>query len=289
MISQEPFQPHSFDEINEGVLPSTITPEAYQSWVRKFERNDEAQTFRITYDSDGHRVTGILIEPKEASRHPLIIFNRGGRNRYGMLNVLTLNNLLYPLVQQGYLVLASNYRGVDGGEGVDEFGGAEVHDILHLLEQGRKLPRWDGRNAYFFGWSRGGMMTLLALKAGAEVNAAALGAPLIDLTLSTGEHSRREEWLQRVLPDYASEGFKALESRSAPYWLPKLRNTPILLMHGDEDADVSVLHSRQLASRLQGRQHPHKLIEYPGGNHYLNPQRTEVLAEVNQWFARYSR
>lgn len=288
-LSHEKFIPHSYEEIREGVLPSAPTPEAYQSWVRKFERNETVETFRISYDSDGHRVTGILMQPKNTGKHPLVLFNRGGRRRYGMLTVLTLNNLIVPLVEQGYMVLASQYRGVDGGEGEDEFGGAEVADILHLLELGRKLPQWDGRNAYFFGWSRGGMMTLLALKAGAEVNAAAIGAPLVDLTLSTGEQGRNEEWLLRAMPDYASKGFTALEARSAPYWIPELRETPLLVMHGDADVDVSVLHSRQLAANLAAIDHPHKLVEYPGGNHYLNPQRAEVLEEVQRWFKEYSR
>ncbi len=284
-----PFIPHPYAEIREGVLPSIIAEDAYLSWVRKFERTPAMHTSRVVYESAGHTVTGILTRPEPAAQGslPLIIFNRGGRNRYGMLNVLTLNNLLIPLAQQGYLLLSSNYRGVDGGTGEDEFGGAEVADILHLLAAAKTLPEWDGKNVYFFGWSRGGMMTLLALKHGAEVNAISLGAPLVDLTLSTGENSKQEAWLHRVLPHYAEEGFKALEARSAPYWLPKLRNTPTLLMHGDADVDVSILHSRSLARKMAERQHPHRLIEYAGGNHYLNQQRVEVLAETHRWFQEY--
>jgi dipeptidyl aminopeptidase/acylaminoacyl peptidase len=204
-----------------------------------------------------------------------------------MVNVLTLNNLIYPLVQQGFIVLASQYRGVDGGEGTDDFGGAEVMDIVHLLEAGKKIPEWDGRNSHLFGWSRGGMMTLLALKEGAKVNSAAIGAPLVDLTLSTGEQGRDEDWLLRALPEYKEHGFASLEARSAPYWIRKLRKTPLLVMHGDADIDVSILHSRHLAQKLTEHKHPHKFIEYPNGNHYLNPQRAEVLNEVSNWFAEY--
>ena len=204
-----------------------------------------------------------------------------------MLNVLSINNLLAPLVEKGYVLLASNYRGVNGGEGEDEFGGAEVADILALQRLAGELPLWDGKNIFFFGWSRGGMMTLLALKHGAKVNAASLGAPLVDLTLSADESQQREEWLQRVLPDYAERGHAALEGRSAPYWLSKLQNTPLLLMHGDADTDVSILHSRQLCQRYRQQGGIAELVEYPGGNHYLNRERADVLTQTDQWFRRF--
>ena len=206
-----------------------------------------------------------------------------------MLNVLTINNLLSPIVAMGYLVLASQYRGVDGSDGQDDFGGDEVNDILHLIECGRKLPEWDGKNIYMFGWSRGGMMTLMALKLGAKVNAVALGAPLIDLTLSTDEAQKREAWLLRVLPDYKEQGHTALEARSAPYWMNKLNDTPCLLMHGDTDKDVSVLHSRQFAQKLRDKDIATKLVEYEGGNHYLNRQRDQVMLEVDNWFKLHAK
>ena len=291
LLSKTAFTPHPYEEIREGVLPLTVEESLYQQWVKKFERQTHMLTERLTYQSDAHEVTGFYLRPEKLGPNgaPLILFNRGGRARYGMLNVLTMNNLLTPLVEKGYLVLASQYRGVDGASGEDEFGGAEVQDILSLLEIGQTLPEWDGKNIYLFGWSRGGMMTLLSLKQGAKVNAVALGAPLIDLTLSTDESQKREAWLQRVLPNYAQEGFAALEARSAPYWLSKLSKTPILLMHGDADKDVSILHSRQFAQKLKERDHPHQLIEYEGDNHYLNRQRDAVMEAVDDWFKRYQK
>jgi dipeptidyl aminopeptidase/acylaminoacyl peptidase len=288
---QSPYVPHPYEQIREGVLPSIVAEPVYESWLKKFRAIDDAETYRIDYESGGHLVNGIFMRPVNAQKgkHPLVIFNRGGRRSYGMLHVLTILNLLHPLVQRGYVLLASNYRGVNGATGEDEFGGAEVGDILALLECGKKLPEWDGKNIFLFGWSRGGMMTLLSLKQGAEVNAAAIGAPLIDLAYSAGETPKQEEWLLRALPDYEAQGFKALEARSAPYWIPKLRNTPLLIMHGDADVDVSVLHSRSFARKLAEKGHPHRYVEYPGGNHYLNPQRAEVIAEVHEWFEKFKK
>lgn len=289
LLSRENFIPHPYETIREGVLPTVVEESIYQGWVRKFERNDGMLTERLFYQSGQYRVTSLYLRPEENREggYPLILFNRGGRNQYGMINVLTINNLLAPLIDREYLILASQYRGVDGSEGEDEFGGREVEDITALAQVASELPEWDGRNIYMFGWSRGGMMTLLALKNGLKVNAIALGAPLIDLTLSTGEQQKREAWLQRVLPNYEQEGHAALEARSAPYWMNQLQQTPTLLMHGDADKDVSVIHSRQFSQKLKQQNTDCKLIEYEGGNHYLNRQRNEVMLEVDAWFTYY--
>lgn len=289
-LSCSAFQPHPYEDIREGVFPSVVAASAYDSWVKKFRRNEGMESYRIEYMSDACRVAGLYLKAKSGNeKKPVVLFNRGGRGRYGMINVLTINNLLMPLVERDYVVLASQYRGVDGGQGEDEFGGAEVQDIVALYELATQLPEWDGKNIYMFGWSRGGMMTLLALKAGVKVNAVALGAPLVDLTLSTGESTKREAWLQRVLPNYEAEGFKALERRSATYWLNKVKPTPILAMHGDADEDVSILHSRQLVQKLKQLDASCKLVEYEGGNHYLNRQREEVMQQVDSWFRQNAK
>ena len=283
------FRVHRHGEIREGVLPSIVAESIYDSWVSKFHRLEGMESFRLDYPSGPFRVTGLLLKPTTIPPGgcPMVIFNRGGRGRYGMLNVLTINNLLYPLVAKGYLVLASQYRGVDGGTGQDEFGGAEVEDILALQRLGEGLPEWDGRNIFMFGWSRGGMMTLLALKHGAKVNAIALGAPLVDLTLNTTRGKVADEsWAARAMPDYASQPQRALEERSAPYWMDKL-TTPTLLMHGTADSDVSIAHSRNLAKGLSGQGVEVELVEYEGGNHYLNRERADVLDRVVTFFNRH--
>ncbi len=283
------YVPQSYSVIKDGVFPSGVSENIYSGWIEKFNQNQTVQAKEFTYSSDGYNIKAYYLYPNEVPNKglPLVLFNRGGRGKYGMINVLTINNLLAPLVLKGYIILASQYRGTDGGEGADEFGGAEVQDIVELYNLRHQLKHWDGKNIYMFGWSRGGMSTLLALKNGVEVNAIALGAPLIDLTLSTDDNAKREEWLMRVLPDYKEQGFKALEDRSAPYWINKLNYTPTLLMHGDADNDVNIAHSRQFNQLLIRKQTPTKLIEYEGGNHYLNRQRDDVMENIHQWFNTY--
>src|SRR4030095_14955865 len=94
----------------------------------------------------------------------------------------------YAYVSSGFVVIGSQYRGNDGGEGREEFGGADVCDVLHLIPLARALGYVDMHNVFMLGWSRGGMMTYLALKHEIPVNAVAVGGGLTDL-VSEGKTS----------------------------------------------------------------------------------------------------
>src|SRR4029453_242522 len=80
----------------------------------------------------------------------------------------------YELAGNGFVVLASQYRGNDGGEGLEEVGGADGGDVVALVSLASSLSYSDPKNIFFYGLSRGGMMTFLALARGAAVNAAAV-------------------------------------------------------------------------------------------------------------------
>ena len=60
------------------------------------------------------------------------------------------------LSRNGYVVLASQYRGNDGGQGQEEFGGADVNDVLNLMPLARSLSFADAKNTVILGFSRGG-------------------------------------------------------------------------------------------------------------------------------------
>jgi dipeptidyl aminopeptidase/acylaminoacyl peptidase len=92
-----------------------------------YSKNVEA--FRIKYLSDGYIVAGFIVKPKNIDRGaPILIFNRGGSEERFIINNTLLSRLLSFWASQGYVVLASQYRGNDGGEGQDEFGGSDIND-----------------------------------------------------------------------------------------------------------------------------------------------------------------
>lgn len=119
---------------------------------------------RIVYLSDGLRVAGYRASPVEGVDLPVIIVNRGGNRDFGQWSDERAASRLGEIASWGYVVLASQHRGVDGGDWIEEFGGADVHDVLNLLQVAGASTRADTTRVGMYGWSRGGMMTYLALR-----------------------------------------------------------------------------------------------------------------------------
>jgi hypothetical protein len=106
-------------------LPADLSPRLVSR--EEFERRRAytgLECRRITYLSDGLKVVGFLWKPQDTvgKQFPLIIFNRGGNREFGKLTPW-LRLGFFSYVSQGFVVLASQYRGNDGGEGHEEYGG----------------------------------------------------------------------------------------------------------------------------------------------------------------------
>jgi len=186
-------------------------------------------------------------------------------------------------------VIASQYRGNGGGEGKEEFGGADVHDVTNLIPLAGGLDYVDTKNIFLFGWSRGAMMTFLALKAGMPVNAAAVGGAPADLTrLGQGRPEMIEEVYKQLIPDFDRRAEEVMRERSAVYWPEKL-NAPLLMMHGGADWRVKVGSVLVLAQKLQELGKKYELIVYAGDDHGVSFNRADADRRTIAWFKRHLR
>src|SRR6185369_5227400 len=120
-------------------------------------------------------------EEHEWQKVAAIIYNRGGNREFSKL-MPWMQYGFYDFVSNGFVVIGSQYRGNDGGEGREEFGGAEVRDVLNLIPLAKSLDYVDMSNVFMFGESRGGMMSYLALAYNIPVGAAATIGGAVDLT-----------------------------------------------------------------------------------------------------------
>lgn len=255
---------------------------------------DTIDLSRITYESDGLKVRGYLAVPKalpEGERLPCIIFNRGGNRDFGALNDLRATLFLGPLAARGYVVVASQYRGNAGGEGQEEFGGADVRDVLNLIPLLDKLESADASRLGMYGWSRGGMMTYLALAQTDRVRAAVVGAGVADSFGSVADRPEMEtNVMAELVPDWANQREEALAARSAIRWPEKLhKETPILILHGTADWRVKPEQALDMAQALLEARHPYRLMIFEGGDHGLSEFRDEVDEAVGAWLDRYVR
>jgi dipeptidyl aminopeptidase/acylaminoacyl peptidase len=167
---------------------------------------------------------------------PVIIFNRGGFLERGKIQSFNLVDF-EGLAEQGFVILASQYRGNDGGEGHEELGGADLHDVSNLLATARSLPYTDMQNVFMYGVSRGGMMTFLEMKQHFPMNAAAVVGAAYDVE-AFNERSRGVlDEVTKLIPNYSRNGSSALQDRSAINW-PDAVNVPLLILHGTDDDEV---------------------------------------------------
>ena len=267
-----PFDPTSSEYILESELCS---------------QDNQIEVYHITYVSDGLKVKGYLAWPKAPGIYPAVIYNRGGNLDFGKLSCTTLS----VYAASGFVAIGSQYRGNDGGEGLEEFGGEDINDVMNLIPVLQTLPNVDADKIGMVGYSRGGMMTYLALKEQTlrgldDIKAACTVGGTADLFMN-GEN--RQDMVTGVFvpliggtPEQLPQEF---EARSATYWADKI-NTPLLIQHGEIDWRVSVEESRKLAQELEKYGKVYELIVHPGDDHGLS-LHNRGLYEILSWLSEY--
>jgi len=281
-MKRERFIPHdiayleSIRAFPEGAIPTVV----YEKRRQQYEAILDIAVERITYENDGLSITGLIATPAAAPKG-VVVYNRGGSANFGILTLHTVMRQFIPLARAGYLVLGSNYRGNDGGEGKDEFGGRDVDDSIHLYELAalKDLP------AFIVGHSRGCMQTYLMLKKGFKANAAVCIAGVADTRGWNDFRSEmREHVYKRLIPGFEAREQEALEERSVMCWPEKI-SCPVLLLHGTGDDRVQHQQSEQLAAALAAHHKPHELVLYEGGNHALTRHWDDVMRRTIDWLA----
>jgi acetyl esterase/lipase len=245
---------------------------------------------RIAYRSDGLKVMGYRYSGAThvSGRQPVILYLRGGNREFGKLDEPWMRRFR-AFLDSGYVVLATQYRGNDGGEGREEFGGRDVRDVANLMPLVRNDSTLDTNNVYLFGASRGGMMTYLALRDGLSVNAAVIQAGPTDL--SRQERLRpgfEKEVYAPLVPGWPSTRTAFYRDRSAVHWVDRL-DVPMLIVHGTKDWRVDPQDAIDLAARLQRAGKRYELVMYEGDNHYIFDQRDDFDRRIFAWFSKFRR
>jgi dipeptidyl aminopeptidase/acylaminoacyl peptidase len=240
---------------------------------------------KIIYQSNGHKVVGYIIEPKNITCVlPCIIANRGGCLDYGSWNHMKLLLELGNLASQGYIVIASQYSGTTGSEGKDEYGGEELNDVLVLKDVLSLHPHADIEAIGMHGVSRGGLMTYLAVAKVSWIKAAVVVGGLSNLQRN---QTLRPE-MKKVFTDLFGGSDKEVQKRSAVYWADTFcKKTQLLLMHGTADTKVSPLDSLDLSTVLLNNDIHHQLVLFENDDHPLTNSKDERYAMTLAWFDKH--
>jgi dipeptidyl aminopeptidase/acylaminoacyl peptidase len=246
--------------------------------------------FKIVYLSDGLKVTGWMAMPKQPGNYPCIIANRGGNRETGGWNDFSVMRFFGEAASWGYVVVGSNYRGNVGGEGREEFGGSDVHDVLNLIPFLSQIDKADTSRIGMYGWSRGGMMTYLALTQTNRIKAGVVGSGMADAFIQTKKRPEMDSVFAQLAPGYFQNRDSVLQLRSAVYWADKIcKSTPLLLLTGSADWRVSPEEQLEMVSKLYAVKHPLRFVFFEGGQHSLIEHREEVNHIARNFLDTYVR
>lgn len=242
----------------------------------------------ITYRSDGLRVRGYVFVPSGTTGAlPVLLFARGGTGDDARIG-RPLLAYLGGLARRGpFVVLATDYRGTDGGDGRDAYGGADVNDLLNLIPVAARIPGADLERTVLLGFSRGGINTYRAIQDGVPVRAAAVVSGPVDLARS---YEQGGFFLKRALrgaiggaPADMPEEYR---KRSALAW-PRDVNVPLLILHGGRDDRIDGEQIRAFAQALTALGKTHELVEFPEGDHMLHNMSVARDEALLAWFDRF--
>jgi len=245
--------------------------------------SEDVLTYSFSYKSDGIEVKGYLSHPVNiAKKLPLIIWNRGGNNKSGLLDDFLACGILGEIASWGYVVLASQYREKD------EFGGSDVNDVINLIKIAKGFEYSDEDLIGMEGWSRGGMMSYLTLTRVNEIKACVIVAGLSDLGKNADYNKKIGDVYYRLFGCKNDIEFEKRKSeRSAVNFPEKIfPGTKILFIHGTDDDKILTSDSVEMYNKLSGlngkSNYDLKLVE--GGDHYLRKNRKQVSEYRKKWF-----
>lgn len=243
-------------------------------------------TEKIFYSSDGVKVRGYISYPKDNSqKFPCVIWNRGGIGNKGAIDTFTARGIFGQLASWGYVVFASQYRGNDGGEGQDEFGGDDVDDVLNLIPLAGEIENADTTKWGIEGWSRGGMMTYLTLLRNSNFRCAVLVAAISDFKSYAVFNDSKISIYKKFIGEKDFE--EKVDERTVINFVNKLPNIPYLIMHGKSDETVTVEQSINIAEKFKKLNYQYRLELFEDGDHFLKKHRKEVDELRRKWFEVY--
>lgn len=247
-------------------------------------------------------VSALTFLPRKQSRWrklPLIVLVHG--EIHGNVASDEESVVVRELVQQGYAVIAPDYRGSSGYGGdfwkqVD-YGGLEIEDVhaarRWMLE---RYPRLDPRRVGIVGWSHGGLIALLTVFAHPEAYAACYaGVPVSDLEERIRTRGKDYEQLFAAPYHLGKTVAEAPEEyrRRSPAWNAEKLQTPLLIHANTNDEDVNIREIERLidALRKAGKKFEHRIYTNAPGGHLFNRLDTPLALESRQetwnFLARY--
>jgi dipeptidyl aminopeptidase/acylaminoacyl peptidase len=250
----------------ENMLPQGFNPTAL---VRP-----RAMTITAT---DGMQIPSQLFLPRDlkpGERRPALIFFHGGSRRqmlvtwhynYYYRNAYAMNQWL---ASQGYVVLSVNYRsgigyGLEFREALNygASGGAEFNDVVGAGLYLKNRSDVDPTRIGLWGGSYGGYLTAMGLSRASDLFAAGVDFHGVH-DWNQGIRTFVPEYSVHDDPEFSRRAFGASPLSTVDSW-----KSPVLLVHGDDDRNVSFIESINLIIELRKRKVDVEQLVFPDEVH----------------------
>jgi dipeptidyl aminopeptidase/acylaminoacyl peptidase len=189
-------------------------------------------------------------------QHPAIVYVHGGPTAQ---TVNSFNRFVQYMANQGYIVIAPNYRGSTGygkefqQADLFDMGGGDLQDVLGAAEWIKQTGYVDPKKLILMGGSYGGYMTMMGVTKAPEIWAA--GVPIVPFVNWVTEIQNEDPVLQQS--DLATMGDpeknKALyEDRSPIHFVDRIR-APLYLLAGGNDPRCPKSEAQQVVDAVKKR------------------------------------
>ncbi len=242
---------------------------------RLYEQNQFYTANLIYYQSDGLRISGLMMVPNgpKDRKYPVALVNHGYFDPPDYDSGWDTVRELRFFARNGYITIASDYRNYarsDKGDNDREPG--YTNDILNLIEAIKKLPQADPAKITIMGHSMGGEITLNALVVSKEVKVAALfGTMSAD---AADNFYARLKWRggqtaeKRIYGDPAQN--PETYRRMSPLTYFQDITAPVIIHVGTNDTTTPPVWSEKAFNNLKKLGKTTEFYTYPGQGHSLN-------------------
>ena len=193
---------------------------------------------------------------QRSGKNAAIVYVHGGP---ASQSVNSFNRFIQHMVNQGYMVVAPNYRGSTGygkefkQANLFDMGGGDLEDVVSAADWIKQTGFLDPKKVILMGGSYGGYLTMMGVTKAAEVWAA--GVPIVPFVNWFTELEHEDPVLRES--DLATMGDpvknKALyEDRSPIHFIDKVK-APLFLLAGGHDPRCPKEETEQVVDSIQKR------------------------------------
>ena len=262
-----------------------------------FREHPPARLEKFTLSRGGVDIESRLLLPHDfdpPGTYPLVLHIHGGPHGVFSDAFETTQQLL---ASAGYIVLAVNPRG-SSTYGADfmkavqgDWGGEDYLDIMAAVDEACRRDYVDSSRLGIMGYSYGGFMSSWIIGHDTRFSAAVVGAPCIDLPSMYGTSDIGVRFGEVQWGGQRRDALDAYLERSPLTYAANVE-TPVLLLHGEDDARCPIEQSEQYFVALSRLGKEVELVRFPGSAHGFtrtgHPRmREEYLTRLLAWMDRH--